>query len=799
MTIKSYAPRTRQFDERPITRLQESFRAGMYSDLPASNVPETGVVHLKNMINYGDRLTGRYGSKRWGDYSTSTAGAELPVIWGVLSTFTASLSGDVRTITLIDMGPSTYPLGAADVGRFFRVGDAGWEEITEIVDTHTFKTLSLTKKEVSSGENGNFRHKLNGCFFHNRLKKIIIHLGPVLYVSDLHISSWTEINPGTVDKISDSKSTFDEYNNDLFVFNESGIYKMNLTEDLIFYHKINAINPEYGPQTNSVNPEWPSPMMRNYLYTLTKYSNDKETVRNKLNSFPVIETGSNWFNDNGGDYWTARDSLYDPGEDPDVVVSPNIFTDWEMCVPFHEIDGKNVFESQFDTYTVYSSKNIGKGTTNILSGEGNSPDLFIYSDDIPVCSPVKLKVTGFVGSTPMRMVVDVIEGQISSFDKKSRFNVKTTVDIGEGQRKYINFTALVWDVNGNSLEIIDPYAMLPPEINVDDELVGAVGFADTAVVNISSGFVGLSFNNDNYLKYCTGADGTIYTTESTLHLQGFKWFGFPENIVAGSRLTLADGSFVHVKTRVSNSMLLIHETFEESQSEVIVGFPLYKKYDSGTSDWIDLTDQELREKNSRTYFDTVTETTLSSRTRAFPLQSRFFKELPNSSIGKLVPGFVMCSNPGDNVVNYCAIGEGFEYLIGYHHPTYQFINIKDSFVGFADIPDNLVVFGRNNTFTIPLNIVEERTDEEVAAIVQVISGITTADKNIGAYSQSGIQELEKGKLVVVTNEPGIRIFDGGGYSSSISSMRVSKILQKIKSSVVAVYSLLTGFVFWMDE
>lgn len=61
-----FNPRTRQTDERQITRVQTSFEEGVYKDIPASDVPDHGLVELKDMINYGTYLGSRPGSKLWG-------------------------------------------------------------------------------------------------------------------------------------------------------------------------------------------------------------------------------------------------------------------------------------------------------------------------------------------------------------------------------------------------------------------------------------------------------------------------------------------------------------------------------------------------------------------------------------------------------------------------------------------------------------------------------------------------------------------------------------------------------------
>ena len=61
--LNNFAPHSRQQDERLITRKQDQFEAGGFTDIPASTIPDNGFVRIKNFVNFGRYLEGRLGTR----------------------------------------------------------------------------------------------------------------------------------------------------------------------------------------------------------------------------------------------------------------------------------------------------------------------------------------------------------------------------------------------------------------------------------------------------------------------------------------------------------------------------------------------------------------------------------------------------------------------------------------------------------------------------------------------------------------------------------------------------------------
>lgn len=812
MTLRSYSPRTRQFDERPISRAQDNFMAGMFDDIPASNIPENGVAYLKNATNYGDRISGRRGSKIWGNYSTSTPSAGLPVLESNIESDTEdTIENGIRTVTKIGIG---YVFTSDDVGRYLKVNDK-WEEIIEVVSGWQVKTKTNNTyiKPVTSTNIYSLRDKVNGVYFHKRQKKIVLHIGDKLYVSsDLYVSSWVEIIPSTPFLLSNNPSNFDEYNNTVVIFDSDGIYSSDISSNTPYYHKTNADIPAFSTVGSYEDPDYETNThVRRYLRSMSRYPDTSVNV-DKLTSYPVLESGSNGYDDYGRDFFDVGVVKDDTFTDTDAFNEEVI---WNIIPPITFDGGTCLIDTQWSTHSIYSTLNVSDNALAVGVTDNNI-ERYVWNDDVPVCIPLKLEYISDDGS--IGHILKVIEGTVTKREIGTTFTIKTTLNIDTDDCVMASLSVRIIDVytNGSGLFItVDDSAAFTPLINTDNSpiypdpvgdaeritagtlMVGSIGYGDSAYVDVEDGFITIS-----NIRYSSPYDPLETTSFDGIH--GYltksktttETIGFPEQIRKGTQLVLSSGRKVTVEQRNAKDIIKIYET-DITETGTVIGFPRYKKSEGGVV--VDLTETELVTYNNRAFYDQLSEDELRTRISVFPLYNRFYTALPSGNIGKIINGFGFVSTVDENKVYYSSIPDDYEYMFGYSHPTYQLFRIKDTIKGFGVVPDNLVVFGSNSTHTVPLNVTSERQLPDIGVTIPVISGQTEVDVNIGAFSQGGIQGSEKGKLVVITNEPAIRVFNGRQYSSNISSQRISKILKSVKSTFLSVYSTLTGFIFWMDE
>ena len=200
----------------------------------------------------------------------------------------------------------------------------------------------------------------------------------------------------------------------------------------------------------------------------------------------------------------------------------------------------------------------------------------------------------------------------------------------------------------------------------------------------------------------------------------------------------------------------------------------------------------------RTYYDTLSDDLLKPRLAGFPLFQRFWTSIENPIDGIVAPGWILTVPGEKRSVEYCQVPDGYEYLAGYHHPTYQTTTCNDDVRCLGILPDKCVVYGANSTSVIPLNIMSDITDNTTGTNVTVLGGLSEIDTNIGISNRSCLSDFDNGTHIVVTSEPAIRMFDGSQYSSNMASKRIMQRLYAIGNNVNGIYSPFIGYIFYGD-
>lgn len=393
MGVKSFSPHSRQEDERIINRIQKDFSAGVFNDIPASTIPENGVAYLKNFINKGTELVGRSGSRVWGNYSTNTESVGLPTVaTGITSTST--VDGTNRTITT-----SGYVFTSINIGDFFIHDNGTNEPILDVLSENQIVTETKSTDLLSS-TNASLRNKINCLYFHTFLKKIVLHIGREIYISsDIYLSGWTQAFCESYNKPSNTKTTIDEKDNYVLIFDINGVYRLDLditTNDSYYYYKINSAIPDskIDEPDELIN----VPYIRRYLYGLSKMSGSENNLtRQTPGNVLLIDSGTNAIDSDGIDYSVVR------MERSPEVESPNLVTG--LTVP--TIDGIHK-DGHWDSYSLWGTTDLGEFGTDPVTGYANNPEQFIWIDDIPIMKAVRLNA---YAST-----FTVVDGEITKAD-----------------------------------------------------------------------------------------------------------------------------------------------------------------------------------------------------------------------------------------------------------------------------------------------------------------------------------------------------------------------------------------------
>jgi hypothetical protein len=204
-------------------------------------------------------------------------------------------------------------------------------------------------------------------------------------------------------------------------------------------------------------------------------------------------------------------------------------------------------------------------------------------------------------------------------------------------------------------------------------------------------------------------------------------------------------------------------------------------------------------KNSigRNYNDGFTDTLLDARASAFPANSRFLSALPNSDIGAITPGFMVVATENELRGYYSQYSSEFRYLAGHYASDTQFFILEDTIKELQKMPDHLVAWCKNSTYKFQTNVINT-TDDGIA----ILSGQSVVDENIGISDRLGVISFGQGYKMVVTSEPGIRLFDSYRYTENRLIDQegrgfYQKDFQVLKDRILAYYEPnLYGMMFW---
>jgi hypothetical protein len=744
---KTFSPKSRQEDERQIQRRQSTFEGGMFADVVPSQIPDNGVYYSKNFRNLGFALEGRTGSKEWGDRTNTTSCAPLPYYKTDIVISTTGSGGGYKTLT------SATAFDTSDIGNMVVLENGDELYIENLINggltiysTTTDVTLPSTPFTISLKKH---KTKLNGFYFHKLLKKIIMFYDNDLYVArDLYISAWDKAVCESVDAPASEKVTFDEINNAVVMFNSNGIYKMDLTDYPTVnpvYYKINAKVPQapLDDQDEIITPV----VTRRYLYTMSKF---------KRKTYSTPPTGAELLYENNylSRFDTTNELLLDSGS--------NLVNNELRDYATYDLGGTNKIsgfsipnnETQWDSYSIWATADISPSGLDPVSGVGNNSEAYILLGDMPICQAFKVEfslgsVVAFNGDSygpPTYNFKNIQSGStVKLYSTYSGITGAAVIQTGDVLIGISHFT-----INGSTS---DQYLNAAPFTTVM-----FYGAEKGALLNVSGGIV-------NVVSGSTITSGDI-----------------------GKRIFMQDGRQFHI-TNISGTSGIIAEN--DTITNALAGCwgqeGGFKKIWDGSS-WVD---------GSRFFIDTVDEDVLKARITGYPLYQRFFQELPSSTVGTTIPGWMLVGS--NNLLSYSQMPDGYEYLTGYYHPLYQIAQTKDNIRAFGQFIDRLVIYCANSTYFIPTNIIESVDLTELGISISVLSTLNIADTNIGIINSKTLCDVEQNKQILITNEPAVRIFDGTKFSDSLSSKRVSNILNKLGTSFSTVYLPYMGYIFWGNE
>lgn len=206
----------------------------------------------------------------------------------------------------------------------------------------------------------------------------------------------------------------------------------------------------------------------------------------------------------------------------------------------------------------------------------------------------------------------------------------------------------------------------------------------------------------------------------------------------------------------------------------------------------------------RNFCDTIDDTTLRARMDFYSCYARYRKDMPNCTIGKVIPGFVVAAQVGQKEIFYSHLQEKLDYLIGQYIPI-QRAEAQDAAQFMLVCGDVFALVCATSTWGVKTGLSEFITLPESGEAVAMLPGLSIIDRHIGSMDPGSVQEVEGGAYEFVTNEPGgeaLRQFNGLQYSqdnyfvdSSLGG-RIARAVGKTKRLSASLYDGFLGYLLW---
>lgn len=813
-------PQNKVNAERPFDWDQRDFGGGTYLDPPASEIPDNSVVRADNCKVFPKWIEGRSGTKKWGT-------ATLPVLSG-RNNYEATKSGTTITKT------AGNDFTAEDVDNYFIWPDGTHEQITGFISSTQVSVESGTSHSpATASDPASIRGPVNGWIFHQSKRLIVLHIDTRFFYSTAALPSWTEIYKKCYESPISDVSVMKIFSDFVFVFNSNGIFKIDLNLSIPEFWKANAAVPENTIIESAESSQ--SPYGRRYLIAMSRISGNGDRDRTTSNSVIKQESGT-------------------PAPDP----SNNNQDYREVFNPFPFGSATGSYQkldcgSTSRTFTEWTSFTLPPGFTITLGGslhnfslttdQMNRVNAATSWDDIALVLQERIQANwptatatcewdtdhfvftnGKTSGKTIGYITDFIVAWATNIGDNTYLNGQDPSAGGNGSISTIEIASVVgpltppaneqqwthYSIYGTK-DSGDTYGILNDRnqyVWIDDiPVMKAFSAARDVLGNIvaSNGTFEVS-DVGSTIRWADGSTDTIATYVNSSTVTGTAGAAITAQgaAIGAIRIVTASQSGT-VITRTSGTVFVssdVGKTFYWAD-----GYSVYiKEFISGTQVRVAENQNHSSQggcwdPTTRHFNDAVSDEVIENRIYNYLLRQRFWTELPVVNTGGIAPGFMFCAVRGQSTIYYSQMSLGLEYLAGYFNPAFQYELLDDALESFEHFPDQCILFCASSTKRISVNVSKQETVPGTNAVVTLITGVTTVDPEIGCLDFGSIRNIEEGRQILVTSEPGVRMFDGYGYGPNIAldsagNGRMLDSLRTLQSALASSYDPIEGYIIW---
>ena len=795
----------------------QAFSSGIIKDVPASRIPDSALADGENIVIFPGYYEGRLGS---------TYSGELPagrdVVVSIANGIVTLLSGLVSE---------------DDVSNYLVVNGVRYE-IIRYTDSFTFEiSSSISATPFVSAQ---IQGKLNLWEWHTVEKRFIVMIGSAIYSVDHTMNDWRRLVCLSNQEPNNTISGFAILDNDsAIVSNSAGLFKIWLRGQNQYVYKINCHVPNVRIQDFQDG----SLYEYGFIYSAARILGNG--IINRL-SPAVIETesGTNGADTNNRDY--ARIEI-------DYPIGPGVETFMRLtCAPLSGIyvsaeawasiaDGYFLIDVNGAVIEVFC--NFTNARTMLDVAETIQTGMqafhpFLTCSYVPASGRLIIDTGREPGSTLGYITASGSGTDISAHTAGTALAgaVVETLPINSGivvgplrvpqislsgvspeyQWHYTHFPIYRTKDKANQYKQPDknePWFNDPERYiwEYDLRICAAFSAARTGSVVVAS--VGIFEQADvgSILKWDNGDRDEIteYVNSTTVIVNGGDYyyggdytgyccigdgrvFGCSQ---AGTTVTAALANFSSADERKT-------VYFADGGKAVIVD------YVSPTSVIVDVDiDRALQgltlDPEWRNYYSAISDDVLTSRQTVLLCNNRWLSAMPNANICAASPGYLHTAVRNGSDIMYCQLIPGHEYLAGYYNILYQKnTDIRDSIQKLLITPNQIIALCTKSTWRAPTNQSQYFTIPTTATVVASIGGFDIVDDSIGCFDWGSVAEVENGKYIMITSEPGgvgIRLFDGYSFGPNLlddhSGMsKYRRYFEQLQKATKGIYDGQSGYI-----
>jgi len=818
---RNFNPVSEQFNNRQIVRGSKGFPKGAFDDIPGPSIPEGGIKYSENYLLFPDRGEPRGGTKRWSD-------TPLPSLPGR----TGYTLSKYRTTVHKTAGAAFV---AGDVGNYIVYDNGKVDLITAYLSADEVRVAGSDLRPDSTA--AYVRGAKYGFFHHPVKNKLVLHIDTRFFWADINITAWTECTPGSSAVPAKSASSAAILGDKMVVFNENGIFSIDLSTSPYWFYKLNT------PIARSITLPFDESFRSSanvygyrYVYTLVRLGGtgqnrqrtdsgvtldaesapiapDSSTFRDYCEKWEDMPVGA------GEDKCalrrgpTALPGAFDTLTELAAVAngqfgisitggaSTNIqciftgITSWDEAAERIQAGLQDQFSSLLcawrGSYFEIKDTDIDSQITSIAAGASGTDISGLFTGS------GALSTQPFVDA-PLNMTQNDVYCP-GGADQFTHFGLYRTMDLGDNGIDPISGAA-------NNTELYVWVADVPICKAVKVTVSGGVCNASEGEFRAADVGSAIYFNTGTTPKSLLI---TAYTSPASVIVQG-------EDVITetvgsiGTGFPAADREYGH--------------NLVGSQSGTTLTLSVMSGYVGGTIFWADGTKSVIIALASdtsltvypaatftdkagcysptvRAFSDTISDAILRDRANGFSLSNRLWTSLPTDSrCGVIGSGFMITAQRDSGTVNYCQLPDGEEYLAGYNYDEKQFLRVNDNIRALHILGDMLIIFCSHSIVGVALNTFGEYTIPKINFAVITLSSQSVISDELGCHDYGSITKITKTRAIFRANDQTWRMisYDGAGVtiSDNLAKDRIQKRLDKLVGITATCYDKINGLMVW---